>query len=440
MKARAGHPGRALEGRRPVRLRPRRRGGARRCARRASLRGRPGVTAALAAPAYAGIPVTQRGHGERRRLRHGHEDPEEARDSSSTGPRWPRSRGRSASTWASARSTGDRGAARGGRAARGRARGGRPMRGTYGGPALRGAGTLADIAGKVVARRASRRRRSRSSAEVAALHDELRLAAGGAAVGRADRRGDPRAGAGQRRRGDPCGGPGRHGGRGARDPHRAARRPKLPALAHLRPRRLHPSSTTVRQLFAHVPRRAGASRGATVAAIGPGTAGPARRAASSRGHRAERAVAEALVAELTTGPWRRVLIPRAAHARDVLPDGLRSRGAHVDVLPLYRTVAEPLEDAARAGRAGRGLPPSPVLRRHVLPGGGGPPGARADGHDRPDDLRRRSGPRLSSPTSRPPSTPRRARRRTLAAAGVRPPGGRAARRLLKKPGLAAIAR
>ncbi len=49
---------------------------------------------------------------------------------------------------------------------------------------------------------------------------------------------------------------------------------------------------------------------------------------------------------------RRALVARAEVARDVLPDALRERGAEVEILPLYRTVAEPLEgaalDAARA--------------------------------------------------------------------------------------------
>nr|MBA3326771.1 uroporphyrinogen-III synthase [Solirubrobacterales bacterium] len=34
--------------------------------------------------------------------------------------------------------------------------------------------------------------------------------------------------------------------------------------------------------------------------------------------------------------------------RDVLPDALRARGAEVEVLALYRTIAEPLSDDARA--------------------------------------------------------------------------------------------
>ena len=40
---------------------------------------------------------------------------------------------------------------------------------------------------------------------------------------------------------------------------------------------------------------------------------------------------------------KRVLIPRAAEARDVLPDGLRERGADVEIVALYETVGEPLE-------------------------------------------------------------------------------------------------
>jgi uroporphyrinogen III methyltransferase/synthase len=48
---------------------------------------------------------------------------------------------------------------------------------------------------------------------------------------------------------------------------------------------------------------------------------------------------------------RRVLVARASEARDVLPEALAERGALVDVLPLYDTVAEPLPDAARRAAA-----------------------------------------------------------------------------------------
>jgi uroporphyrinogen III methyltransferase/synthase len=85
--------------------------------------------------------------------------------------------------------------------------------------------------------------------------------------------------------------------------------------------------------------------GARVAAIGPGTAA----ALASHGVTAdvvpERFVAEGLVDALAGQPASRVLVARAQEARDVLPDALRARGAHVDVVALYETVAEPLQPA-----------------------------------------------------------------------------------------------
>ena len=39
----------------------------------------------------------------------------------------------------------------------------------------------------------------------------------------------------------------------------------------------------------------------------------------------------------------RILIPRAEVAREILPDQLRARGAHVDVVPVYRTLAPDLK-------------------------------------------------------------------------------------------------
>ena len=59
-----------------------------------------------------------------------------------------------------------------------------------------------------------------------------------------------------------------------------------------------------------------------------------------------RAVAESLVEALADRPVTRALIARAAEAREVLPDALRARGAEVEILALYRTVPEPLSDAA----------------------------------------------------------------------------------------------
>jgi len=95
-----------------------------------------------------------------------------------------------------------------------------------------------------------------------------------------------------------------------------------------------------------------ALHGARVAAIGPGTA----RALAQRGILAdvvpERFVAEGLVEALAGTEISRALVARAAEARDVLPDALREHGAEVDVLALYETVSEPLSDAQRRALAG----------------------------------------------------------------------------------------
>jgi uroporphyrinogen III methyltransferase/synthase len=94
--------------------------------------------------------------------------------------------------------------------------------------------------------------------------------------------------------------------------------------------------------------------GATVAAIGPGTA----RALAGRGVLAdvvpERFVTEALVEALAEVDVEgaRVLVARAAEARDVLPDALRERGAEVDVVSLYETVREDPDAEAVAATQG----------------------------------------------------------------------------------------
>jgi uroporphyrinogen III methyltransferase/synthase len=81
---------------------------------------------------------------------------------------------------------------------------------------------------------------------------------------------------------------------------------------------------------------------ARIAVVGPGTA----RALAEHGIVAdvvaERSVAESLVEALATVPVTRALIARAREARELLPDALRARGARVDVLAVYETVAEAL--------------------------------------------------------------------------------------------------
>ncbi len=115
------------------------------------------------------------------------------------------------------------------------------------------------------------------------------------------------------------------------------------------------SANAVESLFASL-RDARAFGAARVAAIGPGTAG----ALAERGVVADlvpaRYVAEGLLEEFPApSGGARVLLPRAAEARDVLPDGLRRVGWRVEVVEAYRTgrtspTAAAL-DAARAADA-----------------------------------------------------------------------------------------
>src|SRR5207249_3449961 len=93
--------------------------------------------------------------------------------------------------------------------------------------------------------------------------------------------------------------------------------------------------------------------GATVAAIGPGTAAELRRHGIEADVVPERSVAEALVEALADVPvdGRRVLVARASEARGVLPDALRERGADGGVAapPSARVVSigPVTSDAAR---------------------------------------------------------------------------------------------
>lgn len=76
---------------------------------------------------------------------------------------------------------------------------------------------------------------------------------------------------------------------------------------------------------------------AQVAAIGPGTADVLATGNVVADLVPERFVAEGLLEVFPDGPGR-VLIPRAAEARDVLPEGLEAKGWVVDVVEAYRTV------------------------------------------------------------------------------------------------------
>jgi uroporphyrinogen III methyltransferase/synthase len=107
------------------------------------------------------------------------------------------------------------------------------------------------------------------------------------------------------------------------------------------------SANAVERLFACV-RDARALGGVRVAAVGPGTA----EALVSRGVAADlvppRALAESLVEDFQAGPGR-VLLPQAAAARPVLAAGLEAKGWDVDAVEAYRTrPATPSPDALAA--------------------------------------------------------------------------------------------
>jgi uroporphyrinogen III methyltransferase/synthase len=85
---------------------------------------------------------------------------------------------------------------------------------------------------------------------------------------------------------------------------------------------------------------------ARIASIGPATGAAIGKYCVRADVTASRAVAEGLIEELEKhGPWKgkKVLAPRAAQARDILPETLRKWGACVDIVTAYTT--SPAKDA-----------------------------------------------------------------------------------------------
>ncbi len=300
----------------------------------------PAVTSGIAAPAYAGIPVTQRGITSAVAFVTGHEDP----DKPETLIDWPALAAFPGTLcFYMGIRTLDRIAEQlvlGGRAAD------EPvavvMRGTYGDQrSVRG--TLATIA-QVVRDEGIKAPAITVVGGVAALHDELSWLRearplGGLTVAVTRARAQASGVAAELR------------ALGAAVVEAPAIRieplpAELPAIERYDLVVLT-SVNAVDQLFTHL-RDARALAGARVAAIGPGTVARLQAHGIAADIVPERSISESVLEALTeAGPWRSVLVPRAEEAREVLPDGLREQGAHVDVLPLYRTVAEPLAAEAR---------------------------------------------------------------------------------------------
>jgi uroporphyrinogen III methyltransferase/synthase len=303
----------------------------------------PGVTAGVAAPAYAGIPVTQRGVSAAVAFVTGHEDPAKP----DTLLDWPALAAFPGTLvfYMGVRSLG--------RIAEQLVAGGRPasqpvavvQRGTFADQRTV-SGTLADIASLAAAAEVKAPAIT-VVGDVAGLHDELAwfgagpLAGRTVAVTRARAQASPLA---------------------ARLRALGASVVEAPAI------RIEPLDATLPDLSSfdllcvtspngarrllELCRDARDLRGPAIAAIGPGTAEALRAGGIAADIVPARAVAESLVEALADRPVRRALIARAEKARDVLPDALRERGADVEMLALYRTVAEPLTDAARAAALG----------------------------------------------------------------------------------------
>ena len=89
--------------------------------------------------------------------------------------------------------------------------------------------------------------------------------------------------------------------------------------------------------------------GVGLAAIGPGTAAVMAAANLVADLVPERYVAEGLLEVFPEPPddGGRVLLVRAAEARDILPDGLREAGWEVDVIEAYQTVPAEIADGQR---------------------------------------------------------------------------------------------
>jgi uroporphyrinogen III methyltransferase/synthase len=83
--------------------------------------------------------------------------------------------------------------------------------------------------------------------------------------------------------------------------------------------------------------------GVSICAVGPKTRAAIEREGLAVVFQPSVFRAEGLIKEAGEGAWagKRVLFPRAAEGRDVIPDEMRRLGAHLDLVTVYRTVPSP---------------------------------------------------------------------------------------------------
>ncbi|OGR88476.1 MAG: hypothetical protein A3A86_03730 [Elusimicrobia bacterium RIFCSPLOWO2_01_FULL_60_11] len=102
--------------------------------------------------------------------------------------------------------------------------------------------------------------------------------------------------------------------------------------------------------------RPAALMGLKTCSIGPATAKAMRKAGMPVSKISRDYVAESVLDALPSVKGMKILIPRARDAREVLPQGLRKRGARVDAVDAYRTVLDKRgAQAIRRLLAGPGL-------------------------------------------------------------------------------------
>jgi uroporphyrinogen III methyltransferase/synthase len=125
--------------------------------------------------------------------------------------------------------------------------------------------------------------------------------------------------------------------------------------------------------------------GTKIAAIGPGTAAVLADWGINADIFPKRSIADSLLETLEEHSFERVLIVRSENAREVLPEGLRARGAHVEVVDLYRTVAGELGAGEHAALAEVDTITftSASTVRFLLEAVGGPDGLQGEGGSLP---------------------------------------------------------
>lgn len=122
--------------------------------------------------------------------------------------------------------------------------------------------------------------------------------------------------------------------------------------------------------------------GTQVACVGPGTADALRSGGIEPDVVPARAVGEALAEELErAGPFRRAVVVRGDQARGVVADALRAHGAQVDLVTAYRTVPVALgeRELAEALGADWATFTSGSSARAFVEAAGGPERVRAAG-------------------------------------------------------------